>query len=115
MFYKERFGQPFLLTKGAVFIYLASILCLVILLTVDSPLPFIDELHNILTFQSKDWSSGLTYLALILVGIGWWVNVKESTSGWGFLTTIVQLAIGVATAFLVVLVALLFLASKSKK
>ena len=113
-YYKERFGEAFLLTKGAVLIYLAAILCFTVLLGTDANIN-IDLWHKILTFQSEDWISGVSYIALLLIGFGWWANVKESTPGWGFLATIVQLIVGIGTAVLIALVALIYFGAKNKK
>lgn len=113
-FYKERFGEAFLVTQGAAFIYFAAILCFVVLIGMDGEID-IDSLHRILTFQSEDWISGVSYFSLLMIGIGWRANVKVSSPGWGFLTTIVQLVVGIATAVLIALVALIYLGLKNEK
>tara|TARA_B100000586_G_C19968541_1_gene366831 strand:+ start:244 stop:651 length:408 start_codon:yes stop_codon:yes gene_type:complete len=112
--YMERFGAAFLVTQGAAFIYFAAILCFVVLIGMDGEID-IDSLHRIFTFQSEDWISGVSYFSLLMIGVGWWANVKESTPGWGFLTTTVQLAVGIVTAVLIALVALFFFNAKNKK
>lgn len=50
----------------------------------------IDVLYGVLTFQAEDWISGLAWVSLALLGVGWIVNVKASTGTWGTLATTVQ-------------------------
>lgn len=75
----------------------------------------IDVLYGVLTFQAEDWISGLAWVSLALLGVGWIVNVKASTGTWGTLATTVQALIGGTVIIAVIAVIVITVALKSEK
>ncbi|SVC58713.1 uncharacterized protein METZ01_LOCUS311567 [marine metagenome] len=114
--YKANFGEGFLATTGAAFVYLSAGLYVIATFGLnEQPGELLDLWYNVYIFQTEDWISGLAYLGLILFIIGWNMNIKASTINWGTFTTFIQAIVGAATFAIMLLIILFFAASKSSK
>ena len=114
--YKTNFGEGFLLTTGAAFVYVAACLYVFVAFGLsEQPGELLDLWYNVFIFQTDDWISGLAYFGLVLLIIGWNMNIKSSTINWGTFTTFIQALVGAATFAIMLLFILFFVASKSSK
>jgi len=114
--YKARFGTSIVTTDGAGFVYIGAAISVAVVWGMWDivGLP-IDVLYGVLTFQAEDWISGLAWVSLALLGVGWIVNVKASTGAWGTLATTVQALIGGTVIIAVIAVIVITVALKSEK
>ena len=117
-YFEERFGQPILQSSGCVGTYLGGALILIsVFLALEDPTmaPVADKIHDVLTFDTEDITSGLMYLGGIFFAGGWYANVRISNKAWGTFVSFSQGVIGAGTFALVVLLVILFFAFKGSK
>ena len=117
-YFEERFGQPILQSSGCAGTYLGGALILIsVFLALEDPTmaPVADKIHDVLTFDTEDITSGLMYLGGIFFAGGWYANVRISNKAWGTFVSFSQGVIGAGTFALVVLLVILFFTFKGSK